>query len=126
MYVDLDRLKYINDNLGHEMGDEIIKGLAGIIQKKVSEDGLAFRLGGDEFLVVDRYESEEKVKRWCESAQRELRGFGVSKEVSIELSASMGYVVTNPDSTMVFEEYMSQADERMYQDKVVRKKERIR
>ncbi len=126
MYVDLDRLKYINDNLGHEMGDEIIKGLAGIIQKKVSEDGLAFRLGGDEFLVVDRYESEGKVKEWCEGAQQELREVGASKEVPIELSVSMGYVVTNPDSTMVFEEYMSRADEKMYQDKVARKRERIR
>ena len=124
MYVDLDRLKYINDNLGHEMGDEIIKGLAGIVQRKVSEAGLAFRLGGDEFLVVDRYESEEKLKEWCENAQLELRKLGLEKEVPIELSVSIGYMVTKPDSLESFENYMSQADEKMYQDKVARKKER--
>ncbi len=123
MYVDLDRLKYINDNLGHEKGDEIIKGLAEIIQRKVSEHGVAFRLGGDEFLVVDRYESEEKVKMWCEDAQHELRRLGLEKEIPIELSVSMGYVVTSPYSTRSFENYMSQADEKMYQDKVARKKE---
>lgn len=52
MYLDLDRFKPVNDALGHEAGDELLRRLAGRIRRIVREGDLAARLGGDEFAIL--------------------------------------------------------------------------
>ena len=49
--VDLFRLKYVNDNFGHETGDAYIKAIANVLKRFFCND-YAFRLGGDEFCVI--------------------------------------------------------------------------
>lgn len=50
--IDIDFFKSINDNFGHQIGDEVIKKIADIISAEVGNDGIAGRFGGDEFFVV--------------------------------------------------------------------------
>lgn len=52
MMIDIDHFKSINDRFGHEAGDQVIKSVASIVQRAVHENGLAFRYGGEEFLVL--------------------------------------------------------------------------
>ena len=61
-FFDLDRLKKINDNLGHESGDVIIKAFSDVMKDNVNEDAKAFRLGGDEFLLLTLEEYNEGSK----------------------------------------------------------------
>lgn len=52
LMIDIDHFKSINDRFGHEAGDQVIKSVATIIQRAVHDSGLAFRYGGEEFLVL--------------------------------------------------------------------------
>jgi diguanylate cyclase (GGDEF)-like protein len=52
LMIDIDHFKELNDALGHDAGDQMLRSLAQIIRSTVRETDLAFRLGGDEFVVV--------------------------------------------------------------------------
>ncbi|MDD5216391.1 MAG: diguanylate cyclase, partial [Methylococcales bacterium] len=52
LFIDLDGFKAVNDNLGHDVGDEVLKITADRLRKNVRERDLIARLGGDEFVVV--------------------------------------------------------------------------
>ncbi|MCM7681783.1 diguanylate cyclase [Enterobacter bugandensis] len=52
MMIDIDHFKSINDRFGHEAGDQVIKNVATIVQRAAHDGGLAFRFGGEEFLVL--------------------------------------------------------------------------
>ena len=52
LMIDIDHFKSINDRFGHEAGDQVIKSVAAIVQRAVSDNGIAFRYGGEEFLAL--------------------------------------------------------------------------
>ena len=88
--LDLDYLKYTNDNYGHDQGDKLLNGFAEIMQGRFTDATLLGRMGGDEFIAVLPYVDEERTKRdiQCLSDQLAYRN---SKETRLRFSASWGY-----------------------------------
>lgn len=112
-FFDVDYFKNINDTLGHKYGDELLKKIAGILDANKPEDGIAYRFGGDEFVVFFPQATSQKVESYN---ARMLEAF--SKE---QISVSVGIIVTDPKSGYTIEEYMVSADKKMYEVKSARK-----
>mgnify|MGYP000349773105 CR=1 FL=1 len=58
MFIDLDRLKYINDTYGHQSGDEVLRQLSSVLSAHMEHLGFVFRWGGEEFVLI--YEDMNK------------------------------------------------------------------
>jgi len=70
MMIDVDHFKNINDCIGHDAGDEVLKGLATVLQSIVRESDMAFRLGGDEFVVLFINTTTHEVFRIADRLQK--------------------------------------------------------
>jgi diguanylate cyclase (GGDEF)-like protein/PAS domain S-box-containing protein len=113
IFVDLDRFKWINDNLGHAAGDELLKAFSMRIQSCLREGDLAARLGGDEFTVilpnVERQEAVELAHRILHSLNEEFQLTGRGAFIS----GSLG-VAFYPDDAKELDALLKSADEAMY------------
>ncbi|MGI6226500.1 MAG: GGDEF domain-containing protein [Peptococcales bacterium] len=109
--IDINGLKYINDNFGHNAGDETIKKAAQIIMESVRTTDYVFRYGGDEFLVLldtDNLGTLEAISKRIKSRNsRLIKGAPV-------LNLSIGYASSLETS---LDEVIDLADKRMYEDK---------
>lgn len=105
IYIDLNGLKKVNDEQGHRAGDELIVRAAGTIAGIFAED--AYRVGGDEFVVILLDVSREDFARKTEQLRRQMQENGVD--------ASIGGVWQA--STENLEDLLRLADENMYREK---------
>lgn len=111
---DLNGLKRANDTLGHEAGDELIRGAADCLQACLGRYGKVYRTGGDEFCALLHASHDELGELKKELAQ--VTGAWQGELVS-ELSLSCGYAEARTLPHMSVAELCKIADERMYEDK---------
>ena len=113
--LDLDNLKYINDNFGHNMGDEILKEFVSLV-KKYFEDCILGRWGGDEFVMLTSYAKDEMISALIQ-INNSLLEFQKSfdKDLKKIVSTSIGSVKI--DSHKEFEELFKKADLALYKVK---------
>ena len=115
LFIDIDKFKSINDTLGHEAGDRVLREVAGFIVRNVRGADYVFRWGGDEFLVLLSC-AEEAARRRGDALQK---AFAVSSEATrlpAGVGLSIGCAQVPLDTTDVLG-YVKTADERMYVNK---------
>lgn len=114
--MDLDGLKYINDNFGHAMGDEAIAAFGHMIE--LSATGrLSTRIGGDEFLVTVFDENAQQIAETIADKLREkIKAYNQTRQKPYHLEASIG-IYTDEIQGNSLDLFMKKADELMYQNK---------
>lgn len=115
---DLNNLKLINDNYGHQQGDMLLKLFADTLKEVFINKYSLFRIGGDEFLVVLTGTNEEEAKQFIKDIKKkcEEKSIKIGDNGLFNLSASLGYSVRQ-SSNITYEEMFRQADKAMYEDK---------
>ena len=124
MFIDLDRLKYINDNFGHELGDLAIVITAKAILKYCEKEGVPTRTGGDEFVLIQKAGSQKEIDEMISNIRKEITEASVRVNFPMDMSVSIGTAVAVPDGQKTLEDYVREADEMMYTEKVKKKVER--
>ena len=124
--IDMDGLKNINDIHGHEEGDHAISAIANIVNAITKSNELCIRAGGDEFYIIgiSDYADNEGSER-SRKLNMLLEKYNRNSTKAYELSASIGYCVSPYESEEQIKDVLHIADQQMYQNKVIRKKQRM-
>jgi diguanylate cyclase (GGDEF)-like protein len=123
LFIDLDRLKYVNDALGHAVGDRLLVSTAARLAEAVRPNDHVARIGGDEFLVVcsdmpDTVTALELSDRIRQALSGRLR----VRELDLEFSVSVGIALSDADTLSLPDQsaasaLISNADTAMYEAK---------
>ena len=121
LFLDLDGFKQINDNLGHDIGDQLLQAVAGRLTGCLRGSDVVSRLGGDEFTVLlPGIPDSEAAARVAEKILTKLaQPFGLENQ-RVSITASLG-ISLYPIHGRDIEELMKLADSKMYQAKRVGK-----
>ncbi len=119
MFVDINYMKRINDEFGHLHGDNAIMTVVSAIKANIREGAIAVRFGGDEFLIISPVADEKEASVVRNSILGFLYDKNIEKSVPYEISVSIGFVVTDPESRpdATLEDYIKDADKLMYEIK---------
>ncbi|MBS4207107.1 diguanylate cyclase [Bacillus sp. FJAT-50079] len=121
-YIDINGLKAVNDNLGHSVGDDLIKTSCDIINRNIDPGDVLFRLGGDEFIIIFFGKSKEEAEEIWENIKRDFHRFNLSGQKPYELTASHGFSYYKPGTLTTVEEIIDAADQTMYEEKISRRR----
>ncbi|HEU4835289.1 MAG TPA: EAL domain-containing protein [Pyrinomonadaceae bacterium] len=121
LFIDLDGMKKINDEFGHNEGDNALIQTAAILNRSFRSTDIIARLGGDEFtvLVTDLNASkEDAIARLNDN----LKAYNASEVRSHKLAFSIGVATLEPERMACFEELLEQADQAMYEQKRMKRR----
>jgi diguanylate cyclase (GGDEF)-like protein len=105
---DMNGLKYLNDNFGHEEGDKAIQTIANIIASRCNKNMYAYRLGGDEFIIIVNRANEETVQYTVNKIQEDIH--------ETKYNCAIGLAYRNDKNTSL-DDLIKQAEDDMYADK---------
>ncbi len=112
IFWDINFLKRTNDTRGHEAGDELILTVAHSIERQMNEKDMAYRIGGDEFVMVmqgaDNKYINKKLQDWRKTLDK------LQQKVDIKLSVAVGFANGNGEN---FDSIIRDADRMMYKNK---------
>lgn len=116
MMFDLNRLKQINDTLGHAMGDKALSGFSNILRNCIPRSNTICRWGGDEFAVMVTDATQEKLEAYLREIRTAVDAYNASGEKP-EIYYAAGYALSTQFPGLTRKQLLQIADERMYQDK---------
>lgn len=120
-FLDLDNFKQLNDSLGHDVGDLILKETANRLNKNIRKSDSVFRIGGDEFLIIIRnLENDAQIQQLAEDVLERFKTPMLVAGNEIHMHPSIGVAIA-PDDACESELIIKYSDIAMYESKRDRK-----
>lgn len=116
MMLDLNGFKLINDNFGHQVGDEALIVTGDLLREAIGPYGAVIRFAGDEFIVILNTQNDELLKKLVNNIYTVFDDFNKSKREKYQLSIALGYSKVDLKNSSI-DEIMKDIDEKMYLDK---------
>ncbi len=117
VFIDMNRMKVINDNYGHLQGDLAIKTVASVLSECLPKGWVGIRYGGDEFVAVGKCNDEKFAIKYIDEVCALLKKRAEELELEYSITVSCGYALSDPASTLTLFDYVSKADSVMYVNK---------
>lgn len=124
IFIDLDGMKAINDDFGHQNGDAALEDVAKLLRKTFRKADIVARLGGDEFAVIAQGRSQNDE---AHILRRLLENLNANNEISerpFQLSISIGFSHYTADLDCSLDDLIERADAAMYEEKKSRRNSR--
>jgi len=115
IFADIDGLKLVNDELGHEVGDNLIRDAAAVFRESFRDADVIARMGGDEFVAYTLDDAQPLVI--LERLRANLHAFNLMQERPYRVEISTGIVQCDPAADQNLRNYVLLADQRMYAHK---------
>ncbi|MEA1918742.1 MAG: diguanylate cyclase [Campylobacterota bacterium] len=111
--IDIDFFKQVNDNYGHQMGDEVLKKISKLLQLRLRESDTLGRWGGEEFMILTASTHIKGAMTLCESIRLDIQkeDFGLKKALSVSIG------VAEFDKSLDEKSIIHKADEALYKAK---------
>jgi len=113
--LDLDYFKQINDNLGHQQGDRVLRQVAGVFQQAIRTTDLLVRMGGDEFILVMDDTNEENGRILAERLCGAVDGLEIWADPETKLGVSIGMTQWQKEESL--DEWLERVDDILYNAK---------
>lgn len=121
-FIDMDRLKHINDNYGRQEGDSAIKKVAKLLISSFRAADVIARIGGDEFTVLVFDTNKNDMDTLIKRIHVAFENYNAVSKKSYHLSISIGVNFVDMNNKSTFEEMISYADKKLYEEKQRKKK----
>ncbi len=112
--LDLNGLKKVNDTMGHDSGDKLIKAAAKCIRQCFGSHGRLYRIGGDEFAAII-YADDHEIRSILQDFRETTAIWSIENDMELAVSCGVATRAEFPDMTIT--ELAREADQRMYDDK---------
>lgn len=121
--IDIDSFKMINDTFGHPVGDIILRKISQMMnENSISNNGLAYRYGGEEFLMVFKGVKTNIVEEYMKNLSLNVETTYFKEVSSHKVSISIGIHEGIPEKEFDFPTYVTEADRKMYRNKNAKSK----
>lgn len=117
LFLDIDGLKKVNDTLGHDIGDDLIREMANCIKENTNGSMLAMRYGGDEFVLFGGYEEEEQMQNLIDKIQDSVKKCNEKGTNPFTLRVSIGGTGYQAREITDLNLLIADADKSMYEEK---------
>ncbi len=118
LIVDLDHFKYINDTLGHRVGDQVIRAVADALRTRLRDSDTVARLGGDEFAILLPQTDRDAAQQVAQELVQTLAELPITiPGQQLQVSASIGIVVVDGHQQVDEDDLLAAADLAMYDAK---------
>jgi diguanylate cyclase (GGDEF)-like protein/PAS domain S-box-containing protein len=117
LFVDMNKLKQINDKYGHIEGDRSIIEVANILKDTLRESDVVARLGGDEFVVLLSAESSDYGEKAIKRLKHAISERNLKQDILCKLSLSIGYAYAAYDDNLSIHDLIKISDKSMYEQK---------